>query len=117
MKGLAWQDVALRFVIGGTVVGLVYLFVLYVPWRSFAGVFSSFPGVMTTAVALAGWRQGSKTASDVAYGSVIGMIGATACVVTMLLVLPVLGNWGLSLTSAIGVWFGVSLLLRGLANK
>lgn len=117
MKGLNLQDVALRFLIGGTVVALVYLLVLYVPWRSFAGVFASFPGVMATAVALAGWRHGSRAAADVAYGSVIGMIGATACVVAMLVLLPIINNWGVSLLIAIGVWFGVSLLLRGLTRR
>jgi hypothetical protein len=117
MNHLSWGDIFLRFIMGGTVLVLVYILSVYVPWRSFAGVFAAFPGVMATAVGLAGWRQGSDVAADVAIGSVVGMLGGTACVFAMLVFLPMIGNWGFALTIAIATWFLVSLILHALWQR
>jgi uncharacterized membrane protein (GlpM family) len=112
MNRLSWSDIFIRFLIGGTVLVIVYVLSIYVPWRSFAGVFAAFPGVMATAVSLAGWRQGSETAADVATGSVVGMLGGTACVIAMLWTLPVIKSWGVALVISIITWFVVSLILH-----
>lgn len=111
------SDVAVRFVVGGLVLVVVYVLSAALPWKSFAGVLAAFPGVMAAAVGLSGWRQGSKTASDVARGSVVGMIGCLACVLVTLLVLPVVRLWWAALAIAIAAWFGVSLALHAFANS
>jgi hypothetical protein len=109
-----FQDIVIRFLIGGTVVAVVYILASLLPWRSLAGVFAAFPGVMAAAVSLAGWRQGNQTAAEVAKGSVIGMLGCTACVLATLFILKFLKNWWLALLIAIVVWFAVSLIIHGL---
>jgi hypothetical protein len=115
MKDL--QDVIIRFLIGGTVLAGVYIISIVVPWRSLSGVFAAFPAIMATAAGLTGWKQGSKTASDVAKGSISGMIGATACVLTTLLVLNIIHTWWLALILAILIWIAVSLLVHLLCRE
>jgi hypothetical protein len=109
-----FQDILIRFLVGGTVVVAVYILSSLLPWRSLAGVFAAFPGVMAAAVSLAGWRQGDQTAAEVAKGSVIGMLGSTACVLATLFILNFLKVWWIALLIAILVWFGVSLLIHWL---
>jgi hypothetical protein len=112
-----FQDILIRFLVGGTVVLAVYILAALLPWRSLAGVFAAFPGVMAAAVSMAGWREGDHTAAEVAKGSVIGMLGSTACVLTTLLVLRFLRVWWVALIIAILVWFGASLLVHWLLRK
>jgi hypothetical protein len=110
MKDL--QDVVIRFLVGGTVLAGVYIISIILPWRSLSGVFAAFPAIMAAVAALTGWKQGSKTASDVARGSVSGMAGATACVLTSLIVLNIIHTWWLALILAILIWFTVSMLVH-----
>ncbi len=112
-----WQDTILRFLIGGTVLMLVYVLSVLVPWQSFAGVFAAFPGVMAAAVGLAGWRQGTATAADVAHGSVLGMLSGVPCILTNITVIAVTRNWLVALCSAILVWFTVSIILHAWSRK
>jgi hypothetical protein len=118
MKDL--QDILIRFLVGGTVVIMVYVLAAVLPWRSLAGIFAAFPGVMAAAVSMAGWRQGDQTAAEVAKGSAIGMLGSTACVLATLLLISFLKIWWLALLIAILVWFASSLLIHqllGLLHK
>jgi hypothetical protein len=112
-----FQDIIIRFLVGGTVVVAVYILTTLLPWRSLAGVFAAFPGVMAAAVSLAGWRQGDRTAAEVAKGSVIGMLGSTACVLATLFILGFLKVWWIALLIAILVWFGASLLIHLILGK
>jgi hypothetical protein len=112
-----FQDIMIRFIVGGTVVVAVYILASLLPWRSLAGVFAAFPGVMAAAVSLAGWRQGDQNAAEVAKGSVIGMLGSTACVLVTLFIVGFLKIWWLALLIAIFVWFGVSLLVHWILGK
>lgn len=112
MKRNDWIDVGIRFVVGGSVLVAVYVLSALLPWRSFAGVFAAFPGVMAAAVGIAGWRQGSALASEVARGSVVGMLGGLACIITSLILLPVLQNWWVTLILAIVAWLAVSVAIH-----
>lgn len=112
-----WQDTLLRFLIGGSVLVLVYLLAALLPWQSFAGVFAAFPGVMAAAVGLAGWRQGSTVAADVARGSVLGMISGVPCILTTMAIISSTHNWWLALSCAIMVWFTVSIILHSIFTK
>lgn len=111
------SDTIIRFAIGGAVVALVYILAALVPVRAFAGVFAAFPGVMAAAVGLCGWRQGSPAASEVARGSIAGMLGGLCCVLTTLVVLPIIGIWWAALGIAVVVWFAVSILIHRLLGR
>lgn len=117
MKRNERGDLAVRFVVGGSVLVVVYVLSAVLPWKSFAGVFAAFPGVMAAAVGLSGWRQGSKAASEVARGSVIGMVGCLACVLVSLLALPTVGFWWAALILGLAAWLLVSLAVHALVNK
>jgi Protein of unknown function (DUF3147) len=112
-----FQDIMIRFLVGGTVVIAVYILASILPWRSLAGIFAAFPGVMSAAVSLAGWRQGDRAAAEVAKGSVIGMLGSTACVLATLFILEFLKIWWVALLIAIFVWFGASLFIHWLIGQ
>jgi hypothetical protein len=121
---LAWvvkmkdfQDIFIRFIVGGTLVVAVYILASLLPWHSLAGIFAAFPGVMAAAVSLAGWRQGDETAAEVAKGSIVGMIGSTACVLATLFILGFIKIWWVALLIAILVWFGTSLLIHWILGK
>ncbi|AEF94251.1 hypothetical protein Desca_1394 [Desulfotomaculum nigrificans CO-1-SRB] len=86
MKKLA-IDLIVRFIFGGLAVAICYIFLIMIPWKSFAGIFAAFPAVMISAVILAGVEKGSRTAADIAFGAVAGMIGGLVCVTTTLVAL------------------------------
>ena len=117
MKGSDWLDLLIRFVVGGTILVLVYLMALLTPWRSLAGVFAAFPGVMASTVGLTGWRQDSRAAAEVARGAVIGMLGGVVCVLATLATLAVIKTWWIGLTFGVVAWFGASFLFHFIFKK
>lgn len=103
------RDLWIRFVLGGTAVMLSYLITVVSPWKLLAGIFASFPAVMITAVLMVGIKSGSKKASYIAKGSVYGMIGCLACVITVLAILQAGGGFTVSIVTGLVVWLGSSV--------
>lgn len=114
MKDSEWVDLLIRFVVGGTILVVVYIMAMILPWRSIAGVFAAFPGVMSSTVGLTGWRQDSLAAAEVAKGSVIGMLGGLVCILATLATLTFIKIWWVGLSLGIVAWFGASFLLNAL---
>lgn len=110
-KRLDLREIIIRFIIGGTVVVLCYLISVFSPVKYIGGIFAAFPAVMAAAVSMAGLRDGSKKAAEVATGAVSGMIGSTACVLAAIYLMGVLKSWPLGLAGALVVWAAVSLAL------
>lgn len=104
------KDVSIRFFLGGTAVVLCYLVSIYSPVKFLGGVFAAFPAVMAAAITMAGIRDGSSEAGEVAKGAVSGMIGCTACVLAALYLIKALSSWPLGLAGAVGVWLVVSVM-------
>lgn len=98
-------DIVMRFVCGGGAVALTYIISLFVPWKSFAGIFAAFPAVMSSAIILTGIRYGDKSAADVAYGAIAGMLGCTFCVIGALFALYYFNNWIVCLVISTIIWF------------
>ncbi len=115
------KDFAVRFFLGGTAVVLCYVISVYSPVKFLGGVFAAFPAVMAAAITMAGIRDGSREAGEVAKGAVSGMIGCTACVFAALYLIRVFSSWPLGLAGSIGVWLMVSvasnLVFLGNAKK
>lgn len=105
------KDLMLRFMIGGAAVALSYIVSALVPWRLLAGVFATFPAVMIAAVSVVGMSSGSKKASEIAKGSVYGMLGCSACVLTVHEMLTATGIWWASVAAGLIAWFVSSALL------
>lgn len=103
------KDISVRFFLGGTVIVLCYIISVYSPVKYLGGVFAAFPAVMAAAITMAGFREGSNEAGEVAKGAVSGMIGCTACVFSALYLIRMLASWPLGLTGAVGVWLLVSV--------
>lgn len=103
------KDFGIRFFLGGTAVVLCYLVSIYSPVKFFGGVFAAFPAVMAAAITMAGIRDGSAEAGEVAKGAVSGMIGCTACVLAALYLIRATASWPLGLAGAVGVWLVVSV--------
>ncbi|MDP4083319.1 MAG: DUF3147 family protein [Bacillota bacterium] len=102
------MDLLIRFLVGGTAVMLSYLVTIISPWKLMAGIFAAFPAVMITAILMVGIASGSKKAATIARGSVYGMVGGIVCVVTVLMVLEMSGNWFLSIIAGLVLWLGSS---------
>lgn len=98
-------DIAMRFLFGGGAVALTYIVSLFVPWKSFAGIFAAFPAVMSAAIILTGLRYGKKSAADVAYGAISGMLGCTFCVIGTLVALRYIDDWIICLAISTVIWF------------
>ncbi|MGR6835823.1 DUF3147 family protein [Syntrophomonas erecta] len=109
MKNSPFDDLLIRFLLGGGAVAACYIFLQVIPWKSFAGVFAAFPAVMIAAVIMAGVFEGSKQAADIALGATAGMLGCTVCVIVAVLGFIYLQQWGLSLVIATIAWFISSL--------
>lgn len=103
------KDFSVRFFLGGTAVVLCYIISIYSPVKFLGGVFAAFPAVMGAAITMAGIRNGSREAGEVAKGAVSGMIGCTACVLSALYLIRVFSSWTLGLAGAVGVWLVVSV--------
>ncbi|WP_227765176.1 DUF3147 family protein [Zhaonella formicivorans] len=114
---LDWLDIAVRFVFGGSAVVASYLVSLFVPWKSFAGIFAAFPAVMAAAVILTGCKQGSAQAGEVAFGAVAGMLGCTFCVVGAVLLSRLFQNWAVGLFLSLFVWLGAAVFFNNLTGK
>ena len=87
------KDLLIRFLLGGAAVSLSYLITIISPWKILAGIFAAFPAVMLTAVIMVGIASGTKKATNIARGSVYGMIGGIICVITVLITLETSENW------------------------
>ncbi|MDQ6597434.1 DUF3147 family protein [Bacillus salipaludis] len=111
------QDLFFRFLLGGLAVSLSYLITIISPWKILAGIFATFPGVMLTAVIMVGIAAGTRKATNIAKGSVYGMMGGIVCVTTVLLVLEGTNNWGLSIASGILAWLASSIAISTIREK
>jgi uncharacterized membrane protein (GlpM family) len=111
------QDLFIRFLLGGTAVSLSYLITVISPWKILAGIFAAFPAVMVTAVIMVGIAAGTKKATNIARGSIYGMIGGIVCVTTVLLVLESTNNWILSIVTGLISWLGSSLCISTLKER
>jgi len=117
MKDSEWVDLFIRFVVGGTILVIVYILAMALPWRSFAGIFAAFPGVMASTVGLTGWRQNSEAAAEVAKGSAIGMLGGLVCILVTLAMLRATDSWWVALLIGVIAWFGASFPMHYLFQK
>jgi threonine/homoserine/homoserine lactone efflux protein len=111
------QDLFIRFLLGGTAVSLSYLITVISPWKILAGIFAAFPAVMLTAVIMVGIAAGTKKATNIAKGSVYGMIGGMVCVTTVLLVLETTNNWIFSIIIGLLAWLGSSIAISTLKER
>jgi uncharacterized membrane protein (GlpM family) len=111
------KDLFIRFLLGGTAVSLSYLITVISPWKILAGIFAAFPAVMLTAVIMVGIAAGTKKATNIAKGSVYGMIGGIVCVTTVLLVLEATNNWIFSIVIGLLSWIGSSLAISTLKER
>jgi hypothetical protein len=111
------KDLFIRFLLGGTAVSLSYLITVISPWKILAGIFAAFPAVMLTAVIMVGIAAGTKKATNIAKGSVYGMIGGIVCVTTVLLVLEATNNWIFSIVIGLLSWLGSSLAISTLKER
>ena len=110
-------DYLIRFLVGGSILVLVYVLSAILPWKIMAGMFAAFPGVMAAAVILSGWRQGDTVAAETARGSVYGMVGGLVCVIITVLVLGFGGHWLLALVAGLGAWLSASILLHAIVRQ
>src|SRR4051794_30319124 len=111
------KDLFIRFLLGGTAVSLSYLITVISPWKILAGIFAAFPAVMLTAVIMVGIAAGTTKATNIAKGSVYGMIGGIVCVTTVLLVLEATNNWIFSIIIGLLSWLGSSLAISILKER
>ncbi|MFD0825938.1 DUF3147 family protein [Neobacillus sp. M.A.Huq-85] len=111
------QDLFIRFLLGGFAVSLSYLITIISPWKILAGIFAAFPAVMLTAVIMVGIASGTRKATNIAKGSIYGMMGGSVCVTTVLLVLEGTNNWGLSIASGILAWLTSSIAISTIREK
>lgn len=111
------NDLLIRFLLGGTAVTLSYLITVISPWKVLAGIFAAFPAVMLTAVIMVGIGAGTKKATNIAKGSVYGMIGGIICVTTVLLILEKTNNWLLSILTGLIIWLISSIAISFLKEK
>ncbi|MDR6123822.1 MULTISPECIES: DUF3147 family protein [Bacillaceae] len=111
------QDLFIRFLLGGTAVSLSYLITIISPWKMLAGIFAAFPAVMLTAVIMVGIASGTKKATNIARGSVYGMMGGIICVITVLLTLQSTSNWLLSITIGLLSWLTSSIAISTLRER
>jgi threonine/homoserine/homoserine lactone efflux protein len=111
------KDLFIRFLLGGTAVSLSYLITIISPWKILAGIFAAFPAVMLTAVIMVGIASGTKKATNIARGSVYGMIGGIICVTTVLITLESTDNWVFSIVLGLLLWLGSSLAIATLRER
>ncbi|NRD79336.1 DUF3147 family protein [Bacillus sp. BRMEA1] len=111
------QDLFMRFVLGGTAVSLSYIITVFSPWKILAGIFAAFPAVMLTAIIMVGIASGTKKATNIAKGSVYGMIGGIVCVTTVLLSLKETENWILSISTGLVLWLLSSIAISNLKDR
>jgi hypothetical protein len=111
------KDLFIRFLLGGAAVSLSYLITIISPWKILAGIFAAFPAVMLTAVIMVGIASGTKKATNIARGSVYGMIGGIICVITVLITLETSENWIFSIILGLLFWLGSSLTISTLRER
>jgi uncharacterized membrane protein (GlpM family) len=111
------QDLFMRFLLGGTAVSLSYLITIVSPWKILAGIFAAFPAVMLTAVIMVGISSGTKKATNIARGSVYGMMGGIICVIAVLVSLQETNNWLFSITIGLVSWLVSSVTISTLRER
>lgn len=110
-------DLSLRFILGGSAVAGCYLVLMIIPWKSFAGIFAAFPAVLASAIIMAGWLEGSHSASELSLGATAGMLGCTVCVIASLLGMLSGLDWIDSIIIALAAWLLSSLFFIALINR
>ncbi|MEH7119866.1 DUF3147 family protein [Neobacillus vireti] len=111
------QDLFMRFLLGGSAVSLSYLITVVSPWKILAGIFAAFPAVMLTAVIMVGIASGTKKATNIARGSVYGMMGGIICVIAVLVTLQETSNWLFSITIGLVSWLVSSVTISTLRER
>lgn len=111
------KDLFIRFLLGGTAVSMSYLITIISPWKILAGIFAAFPAVMLTAVIMVGIAAGTKKATNIAKGSVYGMMGGLVCVTAVLLVLESTNNWAFSIIIGLLAWLVSSIAISTLRER
>jgi uncharacterized membrane protein (GlpM family) len=111
------KDLFIRFLLGGTAVSMSYLITVISPWKILAGIFAAFPAVMLTAVIMVGIAAGTKKATNIAKGSVYGMMGGLVCVTAVLLVLESTNNWAFSIAIGLLAWLVSSIAISTLRER
>lgn len=108
------KECLIRFLLGGLAVVACYVVSVFSPAKLLAGVFAAFPAVMVSAVSMAGVREGSRSAGEVAGGAVAGMFGCAACVLAALYFIGRLDSWPLGLATAVAVWLVTALAINSI---
>lgn len=111
------QDLFMRFVLGGAAVSISYLITVISPWKILAGIFAAFPAVMLTAIIMVGMASGTKKATNIAKGSVYGMMGGLVCVATVLMTLKTTHNWMFSIGLGLIFWLASSLAISNVRER
>lgn len=111
------QDLLMRFILGGAAVSFSYIITVISPWKILAGIFAAFPAVMLTAIIMVGLASGTKKATNIAKGSVYGMIGGIVCVTTVLFALQATDKWFISIMLGLILWLGSSLAISNLRER
>jgi threonine/homoserine/homoserine lactone efflux protein len=111
------QDLFMRFLLGGAAVSLSYLITVVSPWKILAGIFAAFPAVMLTAIIMVGIASGTKKATNIARGSVYGMMGGIICVITVLLSLQETSNWLFSISIGLISWLVSSVAISTIRER
>jgi hypothetical protein len=69
------------------------------------GIAATFPSVMIVSVMMMGIAYGSKKATEVAKGSVYGMLGCAICVISVLFFLQISKVWWMSICMGLLLWY------------
>jgi hypothetical protein len=105
------EELALRFLAGGSAVALSYVISVLVPWKELGGVFAAFPAVMTVAVLMTGKSNGSRQAAQIAEGAVYGMLGCTICVYAVYTMMRIFHTWWPSIGVGLICWYLSAMLV------
>ncbi len=111
------DELALRFLFGGTAVALSYIISVLAPWKELGGIFAAFPAVMAVAVMMTGRRAGSKKAAQIAEGAVYGMLGCAVCVFSVFTMMRLFHTWWPSIGVGLLCWYLSAILVFKLVER
>jgi uncharacterized membrane protein len=129
LRGIAWHQYALRFVLGGLITAVTGLLAKHFG-PAFAGLFLAFPAIFPASATLIakrerekkkragmdGTQRGQRAAALDAAGAVLGSVGLIAFAVVVWKALP--EHHPVAVFSAAGaVWLAVSISLWWLRKK
>jgi hypothetical protein len=111
------DELALRFLCGGTAVALSYVISVLLPWKELGGIFAAFPAVMTVAVMMTGRKYGSRKAAQIAEGAVYGMLGCAVCVFSVFTMMRLFHTWWPSIGVGLLCWYCSAILVFKLVER